>query len=105
MYSSDYYHLVSACQIKKDSFPTLPKGKSVYYTFIETTSPNGQVSGVFIDGISFSKSEECVGRTFDLNQIYDIHFINLTPDSHPLHMHIVNFQKIAVIPFDAQAYR
>lgn len=63
------------------------------------------MSAVRIDGISFKKSEECTGRTFDLNKVYDIHFINLTPDSHPMHIHIVNFQKIAVIPFDVTAYR
>lgn len=32
-------------------------------------------------------------------------FINLSPDTHPMHMHLINFQVLDRIPFDADAYR
>ncbi|MGE5499605.1 MAG: multicopper oxidase domain-containing protein, partial [Syntrophothermus sp.] len=32
-------------------------------------------------------------------------FINLSPDTHPMHLHLVNFQVLDRIPFDAEAYR
>jgi spore coat protein A, manganese oxidase len=31
-------------------------------------------------------------------------FINLTPDTHPMHMHLVTFQVVGRTPFDAEAY-
>ena len=62
------------------------------------------MTGSFIDGVPFHVSESCTGRTFNLNQIYDIHFINLTPDSHPIHIHLINFQKVSQYPFDVDTY-
>jgi spore coat protein A len=32
-------------------------------------------------------------------------FINLSPDTHPMHMHLVNFQVLDRIPFDPEAYK
>lgn len=31
-------------------------------------------------------------------------FINLSPDNHPMHMHLINFQVLERIPFNAAAY-
>jgi spore coat protein A len=31
-------------------------------------------------------------------------FINLTPDTHPMHTHLVTFQVIGRTPFDVEAY-
>lgn len=67
---------------------------------------NGQVAGSWIDALPFHVSDQdCTGRTFNLNQVYDWYFINLTPDSHPMHLHIVNFQKIAQYPLDVVGYQ
>ncbi|MDP4173736.1 MAG: multicopper oxidase domain-containing protein [Bacteroidota bacterium] len=32
-------------------------------------------------------------------------FINLSPDTHPMHMHLINFQVLDRIPFDPEAYK
>ena len=34
----------------------------------------------------------------------DWYFINLTPDTHPMHLHLVQFQLVKRIPFNATAY-
>jgi spore coat protein A, manganese oxidase len=36
--------------------------------------------------------------------IEDWYFINLTPDTHPMHTHLVSFQVVGRVPFDVAAY-
>jgi spore coat protein A, manganese oxidase len=36
--------------------------------------------------------------------IEDWYYVNLTPDTHPMHMHLVTFQVVGRVPFDAGAY-
>ena len=44
---------------------------------------------MFIDGISYENSMKCQGRKFKVGQTYDFYIVNLTPDSHPIHMHLI----------------
>ena len=65
----------------------------------------GGLASVLIDGLPFHLSDVCTNRNFNLNEVYDIYFINGGIADHPMHTHIVNFQKIARYPFDAIAYQ
>jgi spore coat protein A len=53
------------------------------------------------------------GATFDavpltetpsIDTVEDWVYVNLTGDSHPMHMHLVTFQVMGRTPFDAEAY-
>ncbi|HWH42991.1 MAG TPA: multicopper oxidase domain-containing protein [Usitatibacter sp.] len=44
------------------------------------------------------------GPTIPVNTTEDWTYINLTGDTHPIHVHLVNFQIVGRTPFDAAAY-
>lgn len=46
----------------------------------------------------------CTNAVYKLGKTYDFHIINLTPDSHPIHFHLINMQKVKQYPFDVDAY-
>jgi spore coat protein A len=43
-------------------------------------------------------------ETPTVGTIEDWYYINLTPDTHPMHTHLVTFQVIGRVPFDVAAY-
>jgi len=43
-------------------------------------------------------------ETPSVGTIEDWYYINLTPDTHPMHVHLVTFQVVGRVPFDADAY-
>jgi spore coat protein A len=43
-------------------------------------------------------------ETPTVGTIEDWYYINLTPDTHPMHTHLVTFQVIGHVPFDVAAY-
>ena len=43
-------------------------------------------------------------KKFQEGKVYDLYIINLTPDTHPIHLHLVNLQKVFSFPFDADTY-
>lgn len=47
---------------------------------------------------------ECINATYKVGKTYDFYFINLTPDTHPIHFHLVNLQKIKQFKFDVDKY-
>ena len=49
-------------------------------------------------------SAKCQGNVFEVGQVYDFYVINLTPDTHPMHMHLVSVQKIMSFPIDDEEY-
>lgn len=103
-YTSSYSNPVPTISIKPGVFPAYGQGQKVFYTLLETNS-NNEVAGSWIDAVPFHISDhDCTGRTFSLNQVYDWYFINLTPDAHPMHIHIINFQKVAQYPLDVVGY-
>lgn len=59
-----------------------------FYTLYEVTNAAGNSIGVFINGAHMGAENEI----FHMSKEYDLQFINLTPDIHPIHMHLVNFQ-------------
>jgi hypothetical protein len=62
------------------------------------------VSAVFIDGISMSVSKECANSTYEIGKTYDFYIVNLTPDAHPIHFHLINMQKVKRFKFDVTRY-
>jgi spore coat protein A, manganese oxidase len=43
-------------------------------------------------------------ETPSVGAVEDWYYINLTPDTHPMHVHLVTFQVVGRVPFDAAAY-
>jgi FtsP/CotA-like multicopper oxidase with cupredoxin domain len=78
-------------------FPKFPQGTKVVEVLNEAMYMDGDdeyLSGALIGGTFLHMSRTCQGSTFEVGKTYDFHIVNLTPDSHPLHFHLVNFQKI-----------
>jgi hypothetical protein len=61
-------------------------------------------NAIFIDGRSLNSGKDCANSTFNIGQTYDFYFANLTPDSHPIHFHLINMQKVKQFPFNATNY-
>lgn len=79
------------------TFPKFPQGTKVVEVLNEAMYMDGDteyLSGALIGGTFLHKSRSCQGSIFEAGKIYDFHIVNLTPDTHPLHFHLVNFQKI-----------
>ena len=55
-----------------------------------------------LNGVKFDRGP--VTETPKLGTIEDWVFVNLTGDTHPMHMHLVTFQVVGRTPFDAEAY-
>lgn len=76
------------------------------FTILNEQSDAGGVLGAQIDGIGFETSFlQTALNTFNYRQTYDVYIINLTPDAHPIHFHMINFQKIAEYDFDNVGYQ
>jgi spore coat protein A len=55
-----------------------------------------------LDGVHFDQGP--VTETPKVGAVEDWVYVNLTADTHPMHMHLVTFQVIGRTPFDVQAY-
>jgi spore coat protein A, manganese oxidase len=55
-----------------------------------------------LDGVHFDEGP--VTETPQVGAVEDWIYVNLTADTHPMHMHLVTFQVIGRTPFDVQAY-
>lgn len=60
---------------------------------------------MFIDGISMMTGMDCKNSTYKAGKVYDFYFINLTPDTHPIHFHLINMQKVKQFKFDVDAFQ
>jgi FtsP/CotA-like multicopper oxidase with cupredoxin domain len=47
----------------------------------------------------------CQGSVYKQGQTYDFYIVNLTPDGHPIHIHILNFQVVGRFAFNVDKYR
>jgi len=59
---------------------------------------------MFIDGISMMNGMSCPNSTYNVGKTYDFYIINLTPDTHPIHFHLINVQKIKQFPISIEKY-
>jgi FtsP/CotA-like multicopper oxidase with cupredoxin domain len=68
---------------------------------IEVEGAGGPIA-MYLNGQSFAgqltETRALVGSTEDW------YFINLTPDTHPMHLHLVQFQIVKRMEFDAEKY-
>lgn len=71
-----------------------------YVVLAEVVDDYGNPIGTYVDGVGMDVAHP----PFQLNQMYDIYWINLTPDMHPVHIHLVNFEYYKVADLDAEAY-
>ena len=55
-----------------------------------------------LNGVHFDQGP--VTETPRVGAVEDWVYVNLTADTHPMHMHLVTFQVIGRTPFDVQAY-
>jgi len=55
-----------------------------------------------IDGVHFDEGP--VTETPKVGTVEDWVYVNLTPDTHPMHMHLETFQVVGRTPFDVEAY-
>ena len=85
-------------------YPAFDEGDHVYTTLTELNGDDFESVGMFIDGISMELGSNCEGATFEVGKTYDFYIINLTPDTHPMHFHLVEFQKIAEFKINAKDY-
>jgi spore coat protein A len=70
---------------------------------IEVEDPvTGNPLMVTLNGQSF---DGVLTETPKVGSTEDWYFINLTPDTHPMHLHLVQFQLVKRIPFDATQYK
>jgi spore coat protein A len=70
---------------------------------IEVEDPiTGNPLMVTLNGQSF---DGVLTETPKVGSTEDWYFINLTPDTHPMHLHLVQFQLVKRIPFDAAQYK
>ena len=71
-------------------------------TLFELDDSQGNPIALYLDGQMFTNPPSefvQVGSTVPFN------FINLTPDIHPMHCHLIEFQVVGYQPFDVAAYR
>jgi spore coat protein A, manganese oxidase len=74
-----------------------------YLPLIEVEDPvTGNPLMVTLNGQSFDGT---LTETPKVGSTEDWNFINLTPDTHPMHIHLVQFQLVKRIPFDAAQYK
>ena len=55
-----------------------------------------------LDGVHFDEGPTT--ETPSVGTVEDWVYVNLTGDTHPMHMHLVTFQVVGRTPFDAEAY-
>jgi spore coat protein A len=83
------------------SLPAPPSGKRRFITLNEAAAETASWvltlnASRFMDGAPT--------ETPTVGTIEDWYYINLTPDTHPMHIHLVTFQVVGRVPFDVAAY-
>lgn len=71
-----------------------------YATLIEMANEAGDPLRTLINGVKMHVDEP----SYDSSKTYDLYIINLTPDVHPMHMHLINFQKWKEATFNVSKY-
>jgi spore coat protein A, manganese oxidase len=72
------------------------------YITLNEIDPDEPTWFLNLNGVHFEESP--VTETPRVGTIEDWVYINLTPDTHPMHTHLVTFQVVGRTPFDAAAY-
>jgi spore coat protein A, manganese oxidase len=71
------------------------------HTLIEVMAPNGEPTGLFLNGLKWEAPVTELPRV-GTTEIWEL--INLTGDTHPIHLHLVQFQILNRQDFDSDRY-
>jgi spore coat protein A, manganese oxidase len=85
------------------NLPTPPRNRRRFITLNEVNvdTPSWRLT---LNGSGFMDSDAPVTETPSAGTIEDWYYINLTGDTHPMHTHLVSFQVVGRVPFNAAAY-
>ena len=72
------------------------------YITLNEIDPDESTWFLNLNGLRFGEGP--VSETPKAGAVEDWVYVNLTPDTHPMHTHLVTFQVIGRTPFDAEAY-
>jgi len=78
-------------------------GNAVTTRFITLNEVAPETPGWFLN-LSAQHFEDQVTEAPQIGTIEDWVFINMTEDTHPMHVHLVQFQVVGRTPFDEEAY-
>jgi spore coat protein A, manganese oxidase len=81
----------------------LPEAVTTRYITLNEIDPDEPTWFLNLNGVHFDQAP--VTETPQAGTIEDWVYINLTPDTHPMHTHLVTFQVIGRTPFNAQSYQ
>ncbi len=80
----------------------LPAPVTTRYITLNEIEPEEVEWYLNLSGVHFDEGP--VTETPKVGTIEDWVYVNLTGDTHPMHMHLVTFQVVGRTPFDAEAY-
>jgi spore coat protein A len=80
----------------------LPDPVTTRYITLNEIDPEEIDWTLNLNGVPFGR--EAVPAMPKVGTVEDWVYVNLTGDTHPMHMHLVTFQIIGRTPFDAEAY-
>src|SRR4029077_5498815 len=80
----------------------LPAPVRTRFITLNEVAPNTANWFLNLNGLHF---DEAVSENPSAGTIEDWVYVNLTPDSHPMHSHLVNFQVVGRTPFNVAAYQ
>jgi spore coat protein A len=85
----------------------LPQGEVTRFITLNEVAPETPAWFLNLNGAHFREPGVPITATENpkAGTLEDWVFINLTEDTHPMHMHLVSFQVVGRTPFDAAAYR
>ncbi len=80
--------------------------RATRYITLNEIDPDSDVWFLNLNGLHFREPGRPITATETpkAGTVEDWVYINLTPDTHPMHMHLVTFQVIGRTPFDAEGY-
>jgi spore coat protein A len=80
----------------------LPAPVRTRFITLNEVAPNTANWFLNLNGLHF---DEAVSENPSAGTIEDWVYVNLTPDTHPMHSHLVNFQVVGRTPFNVAAYQ
>jgi spore coat protein A len=80
----------------------LPAPTATRFITLNEIDPDEATWFLNLNGMHFDQGPTT--ETPKVGAVEDWVYINLTPDTHPMHTHLVTFQVVGRTPFDVQAY-
>jgi FtsP/CotA-like multicopper oxidase with cupredoxin domain len=81
----------------------LPRPRKTRYITLNEIAPGTAGWHLNLNAVDFEQKP--VPETPKAGTVEDWVWVNMTPDTHPMHGHLVTFQVVGRTPFDVNAYR